>query len=139
MKQQEGGNNFSKINENEIGRLIVSTALKMNKKLGPGLVVSIYETILFHELKKFGLNVKQQLPIPLTYNGLVFKKGFTIGLLVEDKVIVELKSLDEINDIHKKQLLTYLRLTRCKLGFLMNFNNLIIKGGIIRIINGVIE
>ena len=127
------------MNENEIGKLVVKAALKIYRKLGPGLVLPVYEEIMFHEICQLGLNVKQQLSVPIAYNGKVFKKAFTIGLLVEDKVIVELKSEETLNVIHKKQLLTYLKLTKCKLGFLMNFNIPPGNGGIIRMINGIIK
>ena len=124
--------------ENEIGKIIVDTAITVHKELGPGLLETVYEVILAHELERRGLSVNRQVSIPIEYHGIKFDEGFRTDILVENKVIIELKSVESINKAHKKQVLTYLRLTGLKLGYLLNFGEALMKDGISRIINGEI-
>ena len=127
------------MNENMIAKEIVDAAYKVHKSLGPGLLESVYETILAHELEKRGFNVKRQVPVPIVYEGISFNEGFRADLIVEDKVIVELKSVENVAPVHKKQLLTYLRLTGLRLGLLINFGAPLIRNGTTRIVNGLPE
>lgn len=121
--------------ENEISKIIVNTSYNIHCKLGPGLLESVYEEILYYELKKLGFEVKRQKAIPVIWKELEMKLGFRADLIVENKVIVELKSVETIAPVHPKQLLTYLKLTGLKLGLLINFNENLIKDGITRIVN----
>ena len=123
--------------ENEIAAQIVDAAFKIHTKLGPGLLESVYEVILAHELQKRGLQVKRQVPIPIIYDEIRFDEGFRADLIVEDKVIVELKSVETVAPVHKKQVLTHLRLMNLKLGLLINFGDELIKNGITRVANGL--
>ena len=123
--------------ENEISKIVVDACYKIHLKLGPGLLESVYETILNHELIKVGLHVEKQKPVSVLWDGLMMDIGFRPDLIIEDKIIVELKSVAEIMPVHKKQLLTYLKLTGIKLGLLVNFNEALIKTGIIRIANNL--
>ena len=125
--------------ENEIAREIVDAAFHIHKTLGPGLLETVYEVVLARELEKRGLRVVRQQPVPITFDGIPFDEGFRADLIVEDKVIVELKSVEQIAPVHKKQLLTYLRLTDKRLGLLINFGAAVIKDGIFRIVNGLQE
>ncbi len=125
------------MNENEIGRVVVDSAYQVHRKLGPGLLESVYEVALAHELRKRGLAVERQLPIPIVYDGIQFDEGFRADLVIENSVILELKSVEEVHRVHKKQLLTYLRLADKRLGYLINFGAELIKDGISRIANGV--
>jgi len=127
------------MNENEIGTLIVNTALYLHKNLGPGLFESVYETILAKLLTRKGLHIQRQVSIPIVFAGEQFEEGFRVDLFVEGKVIIELKSVEKISDAHKKQLLTYLKITNTKLGYILNFGEELMKGGIVRIINGIID
>ena len=127
------------MDENPISKEIVDAAFKIHQALGPGLLESVYEVTLAYELRKRGLNVVRQAPVPLIYGELVFEEGYRLDLIVEDKVIVEVKSIEEIAAIHKKQLLTYLKLRDKRLGLLINFNVELIKQGITRIANGLQE
>jgi GxxExxY protein len=127
------------MNENEIGKIVIDTAVAMHKELGPGLLETVYEVILAYELERHGLSVKRQVSIPIEYRGTRFEEGFRVDILVENKVIVELKSVESLNKAHKKQVLTYLRLTGCKLGYLLNFGEALMKDGISRVINGEID
>ncbi|MEW6572604.1 MAG: GxxExxY protein [Bacillota bacterium] len=126
------------MNENEIGKIIVSAAVAVRKELGPGLLETVYEVILAYELERRGLSVARQVSIPIEYHGIKFDEGFRADILVENKVIIELKSVESVNNAHKKQVLTYLRLTG-KLGYLLNFGEALMKDGISRIINRDIE
>jgi len=126
------------LSENEIGSIIVDTAVNLHKKLGPGLLESVYEVILTKQLSKQGLSVQRQVSIPIEFEGEHFDGGFRADIFIEGKVIIELKSIDKITDTHKKQLLTYLKLTNTKLGFILNFGAGLMKAGIVRIINGVL-
>ena len=127
------------MNENEIGRIIVDRAVHLHMALGPGLLESVYEVLLAHQLKKAGLSVERQVVIPIVFDGIRFEEGFRADIVVEGKVIVELKSVEVLNKAHKKQVLTYLKLTDMKLGYLLNFGEALMKDGIHRIINGKIE
>lgn len=127
------------MNENEIGKIIVDSAVCLHMELGPGLLESVYETLLVHRLEKAGLRVRRQVGIPIVYDGIQFEEGFRADLVVEDKVIIELKSVEAIHKAHLKQVLTYLKLTGLKLGYLLNFGEAMMKNGIHRIINGKIE
>jgi len=127
------------MNENEIGTIIVDTALAVHKELGPGLLETVYEVVLTHELEQRGLLVQRQVSIPIVYNGIKFNEGFRADIVVEKKVIIELKSVESVNKVHKKQVLTYLKLTNYKLGYLLNFGEALMKNGLSRIINGNIN
>lgn len=120
---------------NELTEKIIGCAIKVHKALGPGLLESTYETCLIHELKKSGLKVESQLQLPVFYDGLKLDAGYKIDLLVEDKIIIELKSVESLLPIHEAQLLTYLKLADKKLGLLINFNVNLLKNGIKRIAN----
>lgn len=125
--------------ENEIAKIVVDAAFHIHTDLGPGLLESVYQTVMTHELRKRGLAVQPQAPISIVYNGVALDKGFNADLLVEDLVIIELKSVEELHPIHAKQLLTYLRLSQKRLGLLINFNTRLIKNGITRVVNGLPE
>lgn len=127
------------LTENELARDIVDAAFHIHKNLGPGLLESVYEVILAHELEKRGLSVARQQSVPITYDGIQFDEGFCADLIVEDKVIIELKSVEQVAPVHKKQLLTHLRLADKRLGLLINFGAPLIKEGICRIANGLPE
>ena len=121
--------------ENEIASQVVDVAYKIHLKFGPGLLESVYEALLAHELRKRGLRVETQKPIPIVYEDVRLEVGFRADLIVEDKVIIELKSVEAVVPVHKKQLLTYLRLTDKRLGLLINFGENLIKDGITRVAN----
>jgi GxxExxY protein len=121
--------------ENKITYEIIGAALKVHTKLGPGLLESVYENALAYELRKSGHIVKNQVGIPVDYENVRFDIGFRLDILVDDLVIVEVKSVESLADVHHKQLLTYLRLTGKRLGLLINFNTSRLKDGIVRIIN----
>jgi len=123
--------------ENELSKIIVNTCYNMHIELGPGLFESVYEEILFHELSKKGLKIERQKTVPVFWKELKMEIGFRADLIVENKVIIEIKSVEAIAPVHKKQLLTYLRLTGIKLGLLINFNENLIKNGITRIVNNL--
>ena len=123
--------------ENEIAKIIVDTAFQIHKRLGPGLLESVYEIVLAYELKKRGLKVKRQVPVAIVYDDIKFDEGFRADLIVEEKVIVDLKSVEKVSRVHKKQLLTYLRLTDKKLGLLINFGSELMRDGISRVVNGL--
>ena len=125
--------------ENQIAKEIVDAAYKIHTTLGPGLLESVYEAVMVHDLKNRNLNVERQKPIPVVYEDVRLDEGFRADLLVEDKVIVELKSVETIAPVHKKQLLTYLRLADKRLGLLVNFGVAKIKDGITRVVNGLPE
>jgi len=121
--------------ENEIAKIIVNTCFDIHVELGPGLLESVYEEILAYELSAKGLTVERQKAIPLIWGSKKMEIGFRADLIVENKVIIELKSVENIAPVHPKQLLTYLRITGLKLGLLINFNEKLIKDGITRIVN----
>jgi GxxExxY protein len=125
--------------ENEIGAVIVDSAIHIHQKLGPGLLETVYEAILTHSLAKRGLSVQRQVSIPIDFEGEHFDEAFRADMFVDGKVIIELKSVEKLNPAHKKQLLTYLKLTNTKLGYLLNFGSELMKNGIVRVINGVLD
>ena len=123
--------------ENEISKIIVDCAFKIHTTLGPGLLESVYRETLGYELEKRGLQVKKEQPIPVIYENIKLELGFRADLIVENKIIIEIKSIESIAPVHLKQLRTYLRLTNKKLGLLINFNVELIKDGIRRVVNGL--
>ena len=123
--------------ENDIGTIIINTAVYLHKNLGAGLLEHVYEVVLMRLLAKKGLHVQRQVAIPIEFEGEHFDEGFRLDLFVEGKVIIELKSVEKINSAHKKQLLTYLKLTKTKLGYILNFGSELMKDGIIRIANNL--
>ena len=127
------------MNENEIGTIVVDAAIAVHRELGPGLLESVYEVVLAQELKERGLNAERQVSVPITHRGHHFDEGFRADIIVECKVILELKSIQSVGNVHKKQLLTYLRLTGMKLGYLLNFGDALMKDGITRTVNGLPE
>ena len=124
------------MNENKIGDRIVDSAVNLYRELGPGLLEVVYQVVFARELEKGGLKVEREVPVAINYKGIKFDQGFRADLIIEKKVIIELKSVDRVSPAHKKQLLTYLRLTGLKLGYLLNFGDALMKDGISRIING---
>src|SRR6267142_6216323 len=122
--------------ENEIATIIVDVAIAVHRELGPGLLESVYEIVLAYELQQRGLRVSRQVPVAIQYKEMTFDAAFRADLVLEDKVIVELKSVEQITEAHKKQVQTYLRLTGCKLGFLLNFGEALMKRCILRVVNG---
>lgn len=125
------------MSENEISKIVVNLCYNIHVKLGPGLLESVYEEILYYELTRQGLKVERQKAIPVIWKDIKMDIGFRADLIVEGKVIIELKSVQEIATVHLKQLLTYLKVTGCKLGLLINFNEALIKEGIKRIVNNL--
>lgn len=124
------------MNEDDIGTIVVKTAIVIHRQLGPGLLETVYEAILAQELKKQALIVERQVPVTIEYGDTKFEEGFRADLIIDHKVILELKSVETTNNIHKKQLLTYLRLTGLRVGYLLNFGEELMRTGITRIING---
>ena len=125
------------MSENEISKIIVDVSYKIHTKLGPGLLESVYETILNYELTSRGLKVERQKALPVIWNETKMDVGFRADLIVENKVIIEVKSVEQIAAVHPKQVLTYLKITNLKLGLLINFNEPLIKTGITRIVNNL--
>ena len=125
------------MNENEISKIIVDKSIKVHNCLGPGLFESVYETALEFELRNAGLFVLTQVVVPVVYETIKLEAGFRADIIVENKVIIEIKSIEAIAPVHKKQLLTYLKLSNIKLGLLINFNVEWLKDGIIRIVNNL--
>ncbi|MBU6182277.1 MAG: GxxExxY protein [Verrucomicrobia bacterium] len=125
--------------ENDVGTIIVDCAVELHRNLGPGLVETVYEVTLARALERRGLEVQKQVAVPIEYQGETFREGFRADLIVEGLVIVELKSVERVTPAHKKQLLTYLRLTGLKLGYLLNFGEALMRDGITRTINGSID
>ncbi|MCH8902825.1 MAG: GxxExxY protein [Bacteroidetes bacterium] len=125
------------MDENELSRIVFNSALKVHRALGPGLLESSYEECMYFELKKHGLQVVKQKPLPLIYHEVKLEIGYRVDLLIENKLIVEVKSVDAINDVHLAQILTYLKLSECKLGMLINFNVTLVKDGIRRVVNNL--
>ena len=124
------------MNENDISRIVLDCAIKVHSELGPGLLESTYEACLKYELQQAGLQVEQQKVLPVIYHDVKLDCGYRIDLIVENKFIIEIKSVEFLNDVHLAQILTYLKLSGCKLGFLMNFNVAKLKDGVKRVING---
>lgn len=127
------------MNENEISYAVIKCAIKVHTKLGPGLLESSYKECLYYELLKSGLFVEKEKALPLIYEEVKLDCGYRVDLMVENKVLIELKAVDAINDVHLAQVLTYLKLSDCKLGLLMNFNVLRIKDGVRRVVNNIAE
>ena len=123
--------------ENIITGKIIGCAIRVHNELGPGLLESAYEECMYYEIQHEGLKVKKQKPLPLVYHDVKLDAGYRIDLHVEDRIIFEIKAADALNDLHFSQLLTYLKLSRCKLGLLINFNVISIKDGIKRVVNGL--
>jgi GxxExxY protein len=125
--------------ENEISRVVVDASIHVHRILGVGLYESVYEAVLSHELEKRGLQVKRQVPIAVVYDGIQFDEGFRADIIVDEKVVLELKSVEKLNKSHRKQIQTYLRLSGRKLGFLLNFGAALMRDGIVRAVNGLEE
>jgi GxxExxY protein len=125
--------------ENEIGNFVMDSAIQLHRETGPGLLESVYEVLLAHELKSRKLNVARQVPIPLIYKGIKFDEGFRADIIVEGKVLLELKSVETASAVHKKQVLTYLKLSGLKLGYLLNFGEHRMVDGVTRLLNGYLE
>jgi GxxExxY protein len=125
--------------ENEIAKQILDAAFLVHTKLGPGLLESVYEVVLTHELRKEGLTVERQKPMPITYDGVRFDEAYRADLLVNSTVIAELKSVEGLTALHAKQVLTQLRMSNLKLGLLINFGEAHLKNGIKRLINGQLD
>ena len=123
--------------ENEISNIIIGCAIKVHSALGPGLLESAYEECLFYELGKSGLKVEKQKALPLVYEEVKLEIGYRIDLLVENKVIIEVKAVEALNDVHLAQVLTYLKLNKNKLGLLINFNVSLLKNGVRRVVNNL--
>ena len=123
--------------ENEISKIVFDCAMKVHKALGPGLLESSYEACMFYELRKVGVLVEKQKPLPLIYEDVKLEVGYRVDLIIENKVILEIKSVEALNDVHTAQVLTYLKLSNCKVGMLLNFNVALIKNGIKRIVNNL--
>ncbi|AOW08628.1 GxxExxY protein [Flavobacterium gilvum] len=126
------------MSENDISKIVFESALKVHQVLGPGLLESAYEECLFYELKKHNLKIEKQKQLPLVYEDVKLDAGYRIDIIIENKFIVEIKSVEALNDVHLAQLLTYLRLSNCKLGLLINFNVNLLKNGVKRVINGTL-
>ncbi|OGR00108.1 MAG: GxxExxY protein [Deltaproteobacteria bacterium RIFOXYD12_FULL_50_9] len=125
--------------ENEIGTIVIESALAVHRELGPGLLEMVYEVVLARELQDRGLKVERQVAVPIEYKGIRFTEGFRADIIVDGRVILELKSIERVTAAHKKQVQTYLRLTGCKLGYLLNFGEALMKSGITRCVNGLEE
>lgn len=121
--------------ENSLATKVIGLAIKVHKELGPGLLESVYKECLFYEIKKSGLFVEKEKALPIFYDGVELECGYRLDLFVGNRIILEIKSVKEMNDIYFAQLLTYLKLSECKLGLLINFNTLLLKDGIKRVIN----
>ena len=121
--------------EEQIGKAIVNAAYKIHKTIGPGLLEKVYEVCMAHELRKAGIEVQRQIDIPIVYDGIQFDEGLRLDLLVEGRVIVELKAVETLNPVWTAQIISHLKLTGLKLGFLINFNVPLIKSGIHRFVS----
>ena len=127
------------MSENELAGIVVDVAFQIHTRLGPGLLESVYHAIMVHELRKRGLFVEFEKPVPVIWDDIQLEVGFRADLVVEGKLIVELKSVEQVAKVHKKQLLTYMRLTNCRLGLLVNFGAELIKDGITRVVDNLPE
>lgn len=123
--------------ENELSKIAFEAALKVHRQLGPGLLESAYQECLFYELRKSGLVVEKEKPLPLVYEDVKLEIGYRVDLIIERKLIIEIKAVEALNDVHLAQILTYLKLSNCKLGLLINFNVSLIKNGIRRVVNNL--
>ena len=121
--------------ENDLAKLVIGRAIEVHRQLGPGLLESAYQACLFYELVKSDLLVEKEKPLPLVYDDVKLDCGYRLDLVAERKLIIEVKSVEALNDIHLAQVLTYLKLSECKLGLLINFNSVLLKDGIKRIVN----
>ena len=121
--------------ENEISNIVIGCAIEVHKQLGPGLLESAYQECLLYELQNAGLRVNKEVPMPVVYKEIKLDHGYRMDILVENKLVIELKTVDFLTDVHKAQLLTYLKLGNYKLGLLINFHVPLLKDGIVRIIN----
>lgn len=124
---------------NEVSGLIIKAAITVHRELGPGLLESVYQVCLLAELKSMGMHVEEQVAVPIVYRGERLANSLRIDLLVEDRVVVEIKAVEDLHPIHMAQLLTYLRLTKKKLGLLINFNTTKLVDGIERVMNGYLD
>ncbi|QDT67345.1 hypothetical protein MalM25_02420 [Planctomycetes bacterium MalM25] len=124
---------------NELSGQVIDSAVAVHREVGPGLLESVYEVLLAHELRERGLVVERQKVVPIEYRGIRFDEGYRLDLMIESMVIVEIKSIESLQPVHSKQLLTYLRLTECPLGLLLNFNTNLTKEGIVRLANNAPE
>ena|ERR1044071_7232190 len=127
------------MNENAIGKEVIDAAVKVHRGLGPGLLETVYEVVLAKELQGRGLQVARQVPVPIVYGGMRFEEGFKADIIVEGKVILELKSVEQLSKVHAKQVLTYLKLKGLKLGFVLNFGANLMRDGIERVVNGLAD
>jgi GxxExxY protein len=127
------------MDENELARIAVDIAYKIHTRLGPGLLESVYEAIMLYELRKRGLRAEKQVAVPVVWEEVTIDIGFRADIIVEGRLVLELNSCEDVEPVHKKQLLTYLRLTDCRLGLLINFNVPLIKDGISRVVNNLQE
>jgi GxxExxY protein len=125
--------------ENEIGTIVVASAKVLHRELGPGLLDTVYESVLARELEERGLKVERQVPVPIRYKEILLDEGFRADLIVEGKVVLELKSVERGSPAHRKQIQTYLKLTDCHLGYPLNFGEALTKDGIVRCVNGLRE
>ena len=125
--------------ENELAKIAVDVAFQIHTRLGPGLLESVYQAIMLYELRKRGLRVEDEVPIPVVWEEVSLDVGFRADLILEEKLVLELKSVEQVAPVHKKQLLTHLRLTNCRLGLVINFGASLIKDGIFRVVNGLPE
>ncbi len=125
--------------ENEITRVVVDVAYQIHVRLGPGLLESVYQAVMIHELRKRGLHVDDEVGVPVVWEEVRLDVGFRADLIVERKVVLELKSVEDVHPVHKKQLLTYLRLTGCRVGLVLNFGAELMKDGIFRVVNGMTD
>jgi len=125
------------MNENEVGTRVLEAAINVHRELGPGLLETVYEVVLSRELTDLGLFVERQVSVPINFKGVRFDEGFRADIIVEKKVLLELKSVERIISAHKKQVQTYLKLTGLKLGYLLNFGEDVLKSGITRCVNGL--
>lgn len=135
--RREERKEVEEMTENEISKVVFDAALRVHKALGPGLLESAYEECLFYELKKTGIRIEKQKPLPLVYEEVKLEIGYRIDIMVENKLVIEVKAVEALNDIHLAQVLTYLKLSNCKLGMLINFNVTMIKNGIKRVVNNL--
>lgn len=137
MRSRRKGRKTKRMNENELSNIVIGLAIRVHKALGPGLLESAYRESLFYEINKAGLYVEKEKPMPLIYEEVKLDIGYRIDLMVEHKLVLELKSAEGLNDVHLAQILTYLKLSGCKLGLLINFNVAILKNGIRRVVNNL--
>ena len=123
--------------EGKIGERILGCALKVHRTLGPGLLESTYEACLAHELSKAGMQVRRQVTLPLAYDGLILDQGYRLDILVEERVVIEVKAVERDPGLHRAQVLTYLKLGGYSLGYALNFNSVLLRDGVIRVVNGL--